>query len=198
MRQIIEVVSRKGYINTAAHTLRIVAGRIYSLWRVMELRLRGIPVASDVYLGGGNSFFQSHKEHIRVGTNVRFGRFTRVDAGFGGHVRIGDDVLIDDNCFITAQKQIEIGNHVQVSAYSFITDFNHNFSKREVPINLQGCTSAPVVIEDDVWIGAHCIILPGVRIGKGAVIGAGSVVTKSVKPYMIAVGNPAREIKKRP
>lgn len=198
MKQIIEVVSRKGYINFGAHALHLVVGRIYSLWRVLGLRLQGILVAADVYMGGGNAFFQSHKDHIIVGANVRFGRQTRLDAGYGGKIHIFQDVLVDDNCFITAQNSIEIGHHVQISAYCFITDFNHNFMSRKVPISRQGCTAEPVVVEDDVWIGAHSIILPGVRIGKGAIVGAGSVVTKSVRPYAIVAGNPAKEINKRP
>lgn len=198
MRHVINIVSRKGYINTAAHIAHLGMGRAYSFLRVLALRLQGVVIAADAFFGGGNRFFQSYAGHIRIGAKARFGRFTRVDAGYGGHIRIGSDVLIDDNCFITAQKLIEIGNHVQISAYSFITDFNHNFSRRNVPINKQGCSSFSVVIEDDVWIGAHSSILPGVRIGKGAVIGAGSVVTKSVKPYTVVAGNPAKEIKKRP
>ena len=56
---------------------------------------------------------------------------------------------------------------------------------------------APVIIEDDVWIGARAIILPGVIIGKGSVIGAGAVVAKSIPPYSVAVGNPARVVKTR-
>lgn len=187
-----------GIIRVINHGLMYYHNKLSSYIKSRILLILGYSVHSDLFLGGDNGFFQSYKQHICLGEKVRLGKFTRLDAGYQGKIIVHSDVLIDDNCFITAQKQIEIGNHVQVSAYSFITDFNHNFSKREVPINLQGCTSAPVVIEDDVWIGAHCIILPGVRIGKGAVIGAGSVVTKSVKPYMIAVGNPAREIKKRP
>ncbi len=149
-------------------------------------------------MGGGNIFFFSKARHISIGKNNRFGRDTRCDAGYDGKITIGNDVLIDDHCFITSQNLIEIGNHVQISAYCFITDFNHNFSSRKVPINMQGCSSEPVIIEDDVWIGAHSIILPGVKIGKGSIVGAGTVVTKSVRPYSIVAGNPAKEIKKRP
>jgi len=198
MSSTVQITARKGYIELIFHATKWLIKVICSRIHVVLLNFRGFDMSADVFLGGGNNFFQSHKKHIRVGENVRFGKDTRVDAGYGGHVSIGSDVLIDDNCFITAQKLIEIGNHVQISAYSFVTDFNHNFPKRDVPINQQGCTSHPVIIKDDVWIGAHCVILSGVTIGKGAVIGAGSVVTKSVKPYAIAVGNPAREIKKRP
>ena len=74
----------------------------------------------------------------------------------------------------------------------------HQFSRTDIPMRLQGHRQyQPVLIEDDVWIGARAIILPGLRIGKGAIVGAGSVVTKDVPPYAICVGNPARVIKSR-
>lgn len=194
----VDVVRRKGLFGFTTHLLHISSVRLYSLLRILWLRLCGVAISGSTTLSGQNIFFQSHKGHIAVGSDVRFGRRTRLDAGYGGRIYIRRDVLVDDNCFITAQNSIEIGSHVQISGYCFITDFNHNFTSRKIPINSQGCTAKPVVIADDVWIGAHSIILPGVRIGKGAIIGAGSVVTKSVKPYTIVAGNPAKEINKRP
>jgi len=198
MKSFILLIQRKGFVATAIHgvltTLGIFRSTVTSYW----IRLRNVSVSSILYLGGSNIFFASSKNAITVGSDVRFGRCTRLDAGFGGKITIGDDVLIDDNCFITAQHSIAIGNHVQISAYTFITDFNHNFGTRSKPIVEQGCTSKPVVIGDDVWIGAHSCILSGVTIGKGAIVGAGAVVTKNVRPFTIVAGSPAREIGKRP
>jgi maltose O-acetyltransferase len=75
---------------------------------------------------------------------------------------------------------------------------NHAFSDPERPMNEQGAAEvAPVTIEDDVWIGMATIILPGVTIGTGAVVGAGSVVTRSIPPYAVSAGNPARVIRDR-
>ena len=75
---------------------------------------------------------------------------------------------------------------------------NHNFKEKHKLIHEQGYTGqCTVIIEDDVWIGARVIILPGKIIGKGAVIGAGSVVTKDVAPYSVVAGNPARKISNR-
>jgi maltose O-acetyltransferase len=75
---------------------------------------------------------------------------------------------------------------------------NHRYSSIETPMRLQGnLPPYPVTIEDDVWIGARVIVLPGVAIHKGAIIGAGAVVTKDVPPYAICVGNPARVVKYR-
>ncbi|MBN2571055.1 MAG: hypothetical protein JXA68_02910 [Ignavibacteriales bacterium] len=74
---------------------------------------------------------------------------------------------------------------------------NHNYSDPNVSIAEQGITAEGIKIEDDVWIGAGVKILDGIKIGKGSVIGAGSVVTHDVSPYSIAVGSPAKVIKKR-
>jgi len=68
----------------------------------------------------------------------------------------------------------------------------------QIPMNRQGWSEdRPVCIEDDVWIGSRVILLPGVRIGKGSIVGAGSVVTRDVEPYAIVAGNPARKIRSR-
>lgn len=191
-------VKEKGIVGSIAHIGYLVVFRIRSLVASFLFRCLGYDGSYSATYGGGNRFFQSHAHHIRWGAHVRFGRHTRIDAGFGGRVTIGDDVLIDDQCFITSQQSIRIGSHVQIAAFSFITDFNHRFDSKKELIVTQGYKTDPVIIEDDVWIGSHVMILPGVKIGKGAVIGAGSVVTHDVLPYTVCAGNPARMIKKRP
>lgn len=74
---------------------------------------------------------------------------------------------------------------------------NHNIARTDIPMNLQGSVDKEIYIEDDVWIGYGSIILLGVKIAKGSVIGAGSVVTKNVETFTVISGNPAKIIKKR-
>jgi acetyltransferase-like isoleucine patch superfamily enzyme len=78
-----------------------------------------------------------------------------------------------------------------------IRDFDHVIDQSEIPMRTQGFVGAPVVVEDDVWIGRGVAILKGVRIGRGAVIGANAVVNRDIPPYSIAVGVPARVVKTR-
>lgn len=118
-------------------------------------------------------------------------------AQFSTEVSLGDNSGIGVNA--TISSYVTIGNDVMMGPECLIYTANHTMQRRDIPMRLQGHEQArPVVIGNDVWIGGRVIILPGVHIGDGAVIGAGSVVTKDVPPYAIVGGNPAKVIKERP
>jgi acetyltransferase-like isoleucine patch superfamily enzyme len=89
-----------------------------------------------------------------------------------------------------------IGNHVNLAQGITVTALNHNFADSSRKIDEQGIGTKPVVIGDDVWIGANAVILPGVTIGRHVVVAAGAVVTKDVPDYSLVAGVPAKEIKK--
>lgn len=113
------------------------------------------------------------------------------------HISIGDNSGIGINAYIP-NPGVEIGNDVMMGPEVMIFTRNHNMSKNGVPMYQQGYEEInTVVVGDDVWIGARVIILGGVKIGKGAVIGAGSVVTKNVPEYAVVGGNPAKVLKYR-
>jgi maltose O-acetyltransferase len=118
-----------------------------------------------------------------------------VDFEAGNRIEIGDHSGLGVDSQIGAVK---IGKDVIMGPEVMIISVNHMYSDLTMPMRLQGDTpSNPVIIEDDVWIGARAIILPGRRIGKGAIVGAGSVITKDVPPYAIVGGNPAKVLKYR-
>ena len=124
-----------------------------------------------------------------------FGIIQRVmirTVGIGAKIVIGDYVGVS-GCTITACRSVHIGNRVLIGSGAVIVDYDaHPIHPEE---RLNGCGEvAPVVIEDDVFVGARAIILKGVTIGKGSVVGAGTVVAKSIPPYSIAIGNPVRII----
>ncbi|MBQ3584023.1 MAG: acyltransferase [Lachnospiraceae bacterium] len=113
------------------------------------------------------------------------------------HIYIGDGCYIGYYFSILAGADVRIGNHVLVASHVLISSENHGINpESEIEYMEQPLTGASVVIEDGCWIGENVCILPGVTIGKKSIIGSGSVVTKSVPPYCIAAGNPARIIKK--
>lgn len=143
---------------------------------------------SAYYLGR----FKSRGGAIYIGKNCIF---------TPEHISCGDHVYIGANCvFQSAHGEIEIGNHVMFGPGVHIHGGNHKTSEIGVymdEVKKEQGIDGRVVIEDDVWVGSNAIILHGVHIGEGAVIGAGSVVTKDVEPYSIVVGNPGKKVKDR-
>jgi acetyltransferase-like isoleucine patch superfamily enzyme len=111
-----------------------------------------------------------------------------------GDVTIGDHTRIGIHC--TVIGPVCIGNNVNLAQGITVTALNHNFNDTTRKIDEQGINTKPVVIGDDVWIGANAVILPGVTIGRHVVVAAGAVVTKDVPPYSLVGGVPAKEIKK--
>ena len=109
------------------------------------------------------------------------------------------DVMIGDHTRIglhnTIIGPVTIGNHVNLAQGITVTALNHNFSDAEKRIDEQGVNTTPVVIGDDIWIGANAVILPGVTIGSHSVVAAGSVVTKDVPPHSLVAGVPAKIIR---
>jgi acetyltransferase-like isoleucine patch superfamily enzyme len=109
------------------------------------------------------------------------------DVMIGNHTRIG--------LHNTIIGPVEIGSHVNLAQGITVTALNHNFDDTEKRIDEQGVSTKPVTIEDDVWIGANAVILPGVTIGNHCVVAAGAVVTKDVPPHSLVAGVPAKVIK---
>jgi acetyltransferase-like isoleucine patch superfamily enzyme len=132
---------------------------------------------------------------IHVGSESAL--FDRVHLIGVGELHLGDRSSLGHDTVVVVRDRVTIGKHVQVAAHCYITDVDHEFVESNLPIKDQGLHVAPIVIEDDVWIGAHTIILRGVTIGRGTVVGANSVVTKSLPANSICAGVPARVIRAR-
>lgn len=158
---------------------------------------------SNIYLMIKYRCYISLKSEIELTNNLILGKKTRISSFVKikvtrGFLKIGKNCSINSFCFIDADiGNVEIGDNVLIGPHVGIHGSNYNYASREKLIVDQDIVSKGIRIEDDVWIGSHSTILDGVTIGKGAVIGAGAVVTKDIPPYSIAVGVPARVIKKR-
>lgn len=129
----------------------------------------------------------------------RLGRYSVIESGTCINNAVGD-VIIGDYTRVglhnTIIGPVNIGHHVNLAQGITVTALNHNFEDSEKRIDEQGVCTTPVVIEDDVWIGANAVILPGVRVGTHSVVAAGAVVTKDVPSHSIVAGIPAKIIKK--
>ena len=131
----------------------------------------------------------------------RLGRNSLIDyktyLRYPGKISIGDHVAINRGCelypsFMVSSGWIKLGSHVTLSPNVKLFAIQHDYSTLSMP-DIAG----PILIEDFAWIGGGSIVMPGVTIGEGAVVGAGSVVTRDIPPYSVAVGIPARVIKGR-
>ncbi len=110
-----------------------------------------------------------------------------------GSVKIGSDVTIGISNVIIGP--VQIGNHVILAQNIVVSGLNHGYDDVNVPIHQQKCITREIIIGDESWIGANVVIVAGIRIGKHAVVAAGSVVTKDVPEFSIVAGNPAKLIK---
>ena len=112
--------------------------------------------------------------------------------GRGSNLYVGCNTTINPECRIDCRSGCQIGNNVSISREVFILTLGHDYN--DINFALKG---GKVIIEDDVWIGIRAIVMPGVKIGRGAIVGAGAIVTKEVKPYSIVAGSPAKVIGSR-
>ncbi len=148
------------------------------------------------------------KQFIKIGKGFTTGVGTRLEAVFHEipdykTLIIGENVQINDHVHIAALNKVIIGNNVLIASNVFITDHNHGVYKGSneddspnILPNNRKIVSDDVMIEDNVWIGEFVSILPGITIGKGSIIGTMSVVNNDIPPFSIAVGIPAKVIKK--
>lgn len=161
---------------------------------------------------GAKLYLSSNILNARAKSSISIGPNTHVRGELqlfpnGKFISIGEFCYVGDSTRIWSMSSISIGNRVLISHGVNIHDnishslsaadrhehFEHIFAKGH-PSDPENVTSSQIVIEDDVWIGFNATVLKGVRVGRGAVVGACAVVTKDVSPYSIVVGNPARII----
>lgn len=163
-------------------------------------RLKGISIKGNVsiklgsHLSGG--FLNGRKGKIEVEEGCELSTGVIIKA-YGGTVKINSNTFIGEYVCIYGHGGVEIGQNTLIAMHTCIVSANHTIPDKKTLIRSQGDILLPIKIGDDVWIGAGCKILGGVTIGDGCVVGAGSVVTKSLPPYSIAVGVPAKVIKYR-
>ncbi|CAN5500350.1 N/A [soil metagenome] len=117
----------------------------------------------------------------------------------GPSIVIGDRVFIGCGCEFNVRRRVEIGADSLIASGCKFVDHDHGTARRDIPMNQQPDGSeGEIVLGEDVWLGANVIVLKGVRIGRGAIVAAGAVVTKSIGAYEIWGGVPAQQLARRP
>jgi acetyltransferase-like isoleucine patch superfamily enzyme len=135
---------------------------------------------------------------IVLGKNVIVGRNTILSCK-GGSIKLGDYANISAGCSLLSETKIAIGNYTFLAGHCYlVAGGNHSIESTDIPIMFQpSLIKGGITIEEDCWLGASVIVLDGVSLGKGCVVGAGAVVTKSFPDYSIVVGVPAEKTKSR-
>ncbi len=156
-----------------------------------------IKYGNNIHLSVINSIRGKFSIDIQNNSNIKLGKFLMsqgplyIKANSKSKLLIGDNVFFNHNVSITCSELIFIGNNVDIANNVVIVDHDHVVDSVGVKDEY---ITAPVIIDDNVWIGANAIILKGVHIGKGAVIAAGAVVTKNVPAHSLVAGIPAKSI----
>src|SRR6266404_1431838 len=171
------------------------------LWRVSRIKL-GSPEWHRMQEK------MSRRSSVGIDSLMRNMFFSRTLPGCGGNlfvhplvvfyypknVHLGNNVFINRGALFMAPVNITIGDNVLIGPYALFNTGSHLYASRSTLIDEQGHKYGEIIVEHDVWIGGHASILPGVKIARGAVVAAGAVVNKSVSPYTVVGGVPAKVI----
>lgn len=145
----------------------------------------------------GNVLEALREGRLQIGAGSLLEPNVWITAPDAARVRIGAGTFLNMGVMIAAQELVQIGDHCMLANGCFISDASHRYDDPDRPITWQGFESkGPTRIGDNCWLGAHAVVLSGVTIGERCVIGAGSVVTTEIEPFSVAVGAPARVIRK--
>jgi acetyltransferase-like isoleucine patch superfamily enzyme len=164
-------------------------------------RLPGVRIASSVQLAK-SAMIQIESDGVYFGGRIVVSEHTSISDGallaaYGGSIEIGEGGYVGPHCVLYGHGGLRLGRNVMIGAHTVVVAANHGYSRLDVPMNRQPLTKQGIAIGDDVWIGANCSILDGVRIGDHAIVGAGSVVTNDLDAYAVAYGAPARSARSR-
>jgi acetyltransferase-like isoleucine patch superfamily enzyme len=157
---------------------RLIIGDNVEFRRSVEIRVHGtatVIIESNVRIDRGVRILAANNAVIKIGSGTRIGLYTVLNGG----------------------DSITLGNKVLISGFVYLQTSMHGFANKEQSVQDQGYDHAPVVLDNDVWLGTHVVIMPGCTLGKGVVVGSNAVVTKSVSEYNVVAGIPAKSIKER-
>lgn len=173
------------------------SNKIYRFFRAKYYILQGMKIGKGTNLP---AIEVTWPHQVSLGMNCKLEK--NIQFKFDGIWKTGPNICIENNVFLGSNIEFNIRKSIQIKSNCLIAsgvkfiDHDHGFSKQEL-INKQHGVELSITINEDVWIGANAIILKGVEIHKGAIIAAGSVVTKSIPAYEIWGGMPAKKISER-
>jgi acetyltransferase-like isoleucine patch superfamily enzyme len=187
------------FLARALFRLRALAAQVVAFVRTTWWRLLGMKVGRGTLLP---EIFVTWPHQVSLGSNctLEHGIYFKFDGIWqpGPSLIIGDNVFVGAGCEFNFRRKIDIGAYCLIAAGCRFIDHDHGNARRDVPMAMQtDGGEAPIVLQEDVWLGANVIILKGVKIGRGAIVAAGAVVTNEVPAFEIWGGVPARKLGER-
>ncbi len=168
----------------------------YFFWKIV-VQSRGGQLKKGAKIYERIKIYTTKKSPVFIAQDCTFQTGVILAASDTGRIILKKRVYLGEYTMISSKAKITIGENTIIAAQSFVVDFDHRVDLPEISFYDSGYECGEITIGNNVWIGVGCRILKGVSIGDGCVIGAGSVVTKDIPAYSIAVGVPARVIRKR-
>lgn len=154
-------------------------------------------VAIDLVLSGSDRF---PFDRVTLGGQCEIQRLCNIwiePSAAYAQLTIGKRSFVGQGTILSVSDQLSIGGNTLIGAYCYLLTNQHNIASRDTPIRDQGYLRGPLKIGDDVWIGAHSVLMPNVTVGSGAVIGAGAIINRDIPEFEIWAGVPARKIGER-
>ena len=188
------------FLPRAIFRLRAMISTLVAQLRTAWWRLLGMKVGHETWLP---KIYVTWPHQVSLGARCQLepGIYFKFDGIYepGPSLLIGDNVFIGAGCEFNFRRKIVIGAQSLVASGCRFIDHDHGSARRDVPMSMQPhVADAPIILEEDVWLGANVIVLKGARIARGAIIAAGAVVTSDVATFEIWGGVPARKIGERP
>jgi len=182
----------------------VLQRRLAIVFMADGVNLRGaslIRFGKGVTLERGVTMDGTMRNGIVLGDHVKIGPYSTLlgapISNLGEGITIGANSAVDAYSFIGSSGPVTVGENVIMGQHVCFHPENHNFDRTDIPIKDQGTVRIGITLEDDVWVGANVTFLDGAYVGRGSVIGAGSLVRGRIPPYSIAVGAPAKVIRSR-
>ena len=186
-----QVVNQTVNTITNAQLRRHLPSFLLRQLRLWWQRWRGVKLSSRVVLFPGVLLLR-YPRNIQIGPDAVIKSGAHIcPCNSDAKIKIGARTSLGFNTFVYASSCISIGDDSQIAPFAYIVDSDH-CTEKGIPMNQQPNLANPIIIGNDVWIGAHSVVLAGVKIGDGAVVAAGAVVNKDVEPYTIVGGVPAK------
>lgn len=171
--------------------------RTDGILRLLVDRTASVQIGENVELRSGVEIRAHNSSRVTIGDGVRIDRGVRILAANNAELTIQSGARIGLGTVLNGGDSIYVGAKALISGYVYLQTSMHSFRDSDVPIRDQGYSHAPLRVDEEAWIGAHAVIMPGVIIGVGAIVGSNAVVTKSVADGMIVAGVPAKVIGER-